>query len=220
MKITKYDSQKKTLYYEEDNRYEKPFLDLNSPYVLNYFERVNNLVDVILKQNYSDVPLYKVPDKYDYGKWKFRVIKSPKDGLQLVDFCSEELKNLILDDNIPTVSWNSFEANSDIKEHVDPPYYGKNLWRILVPLSAEDSYITSETLGTFKVEVGKPFILDFIYDKHSGQNKSKTVDLAFLCFDILYETDREYTGEHFSTSTLYQKVINIDMGAYERVNHD
>lgn len=202
--------------YENQSNCPKPFLDLESSYVKFYFEKISNLVDDILKQDFSNVQLYKVPDKYAYGKWKFRVIKSPKDGLQLKNFYSESLKEIILDKNIPTVSWNSFDANSDIKEHVDPPYYGKNLWRILVPLTAEDSYITSEYLGTFKVEVGKPFILDFVYDKHSGKNKSKTIDLSFLCFDILYEKDQDYTGEHFSNSELYRKVLNIDMGAYEK----
>lgn len=202
--------------YENQANCPKPFLDLDSQYVKYYYDRISNLVEDILKQDFSDVQLYKVPDKYAYGKWKFRVIKSPKDGLQLKNFYSERLKEIILDRNIPTVSWNSFDANSNIKEHVDPPYYGKNLWRILVPLSAEDSYITSEYLGTFKVEVGKPFILDFVYDKHSGENKSKTIDLTFLCFDILYEKDQDYTGEHFSNSELYRKVLNIDMGAYEK----
>lgn len=194
----------------------QPFLDVESDYVKGYFKKVCDLVDDIFNQDFSSVPMYKVPEKYDYGKWKFRVIKSPKDGLQLHNFYSEKLKELILDENIPTVSLNSFDANSTIKEHVDPPYYGKNLWRILVPVTAEDSYITSEKLGTFKVEVGKPFILDFIYDKHSGENNSKTVDLSFLCFDILYENEREYQGEHFSESLLYQRVLNIDMEAYEK----
>ena len=171
----------------------------------------------ILNQNYSEVPLYKVPDKYNYAKWKFRVLKSPQDGMQIKNFYSEKLKELILDENIPTVSWNSFDANSNIKEHVDPPYYGKNLWRILVPLACEDSYVTSNDLGTFKVELGKPFILDFIYDNHSGQNKSKTVDLTFLCFDILYEHEQDYQGDYMSNDPLYVKVLNIDMGAYEKL---
>lgn len=202
--------------FKNQTECQKPFLDLNSEYVKYYFDKVSSLVEDILKQDFSHIQLYKVPDKYAYGKWKFRVLKSPKDGLQIKNFSSESLKELILDVNIPTISWNSFEADSDIKEHVDPPYYGKNLWRILVPLTAEDSYITSEYLGTFKVEVGKPFILDFVYDHHGGQNKSKTTDLSFLCFDILYEKEQDYMGKHFSESQLYYKVLNIDMAAYEK----
>jgi len=195
----------------------KPFLDLESKYVKSYFQKIVDVTPDILKQDFTEVPEYKVPSKYEYGDWRFRVIKSPTDGLQLKNFYSDVLKEIVLDENIPTVSLNTFAASSDIKEHVDPPYYGKNLWRILVPITADESYITAESFGTIKVEVGKPFILDFVYDSHSGTNKSKDVDLCFLCFDILYENDREYLGSHFTNDPLYLKVLNIDMGAYEKL---
>lgn len=196
---------------------DRPILDLDSDYVTNYFKIISSLVSDILNQDFSEVDEYRVPTKYEYGDWRFRVIKSPKDGLQLRNFYSEELKNIILDENVITVSLNTFAASSEIKEHVDPPYYGKNLWRILVPISADESYITADSFGTIKVEVGDPFILDFIYDSHSGENKSKDVDLSFLCFDILYEKDREYHGQHPFADPLYNKILNIDMEAYEKV---
>ena len=92
------------------NPQNRPFLDLESKYVKDYFKKIQDVTADVLKQDFTEVPAYKVPSKYEYGDWTFRVIKSPTDGLQLKNFYSDALKEIVLDENIPTVSLNTFAA--------------------------------------------------------------------------------------------------------------
>jgi hypothetical protein len=200
----------------------RPFLDLNSEYVKSYFNKIESVVPNILKQDFSELEEYQIPNKYQYGDWKFRVVKSPPNGVVLQNFVSDDLKQLVFDENILLVSINKFGPKSTIKEHKDPAYFGKNTFRIMVPLKAKDSYLTAN-FGTIKCEEGKPIILDFIYETHSGENKSDE-DFIVIAFDVFYEKDRDYQGSYFfkdvicvDNNPLYQKIAAVDMGAYEKL---
>ena len=50
----------------------KPFLDLESKYVKSFFQKILDVTPDVLKQDFTEVPEYKVPSKYEYGDWRFR----------------------------------------------------------------------------------------------------------------------------------------------------
>lgn len=200
----------------------RPYLDINSKYVQTYYNKILDCVSDIFEQDFSEIEEYKVPDKYGYGDWKFKVVKSPPAGICLTQFVSEKFKQLIYDNNVLIVSINKFGPNSVIKEHKDPAYFGKNTFRIFVPLKAKDSYITAN-FGTIKCEERKPCILDFIYESHSGENKDPDGDFIVIAFDILYETNQDYDGSYFfkgicvDDDSLFKKIANVNMGAYQKL---
>ena len=200
----------------------RPYLDVNSVYVQKYYNKILDCVNDIFEQDFSEIAEYKVPDKYEYGDWKFKVIKSPAAGICLTQFSSKKLKQLIYDDRILLASINKFGPGSIIKEHKDPAYFGKNTFRIFVPLQSKNSYITAN-FGTIKCEERKPYILDFIYESHSGENKDKNEDFIIIAFDVLYETNQEYDEDYtfngFSTKKdkVFKNVVNVNMSVYEKI---
>ena len=200
-------------------------LDRESDYVKNYLERIGKISQDIVSQDYTNLQEYKMSDHYGYvenGVWYFKILKSKDTGICLQD-SSEEFKILLEDPNIMCVGVNRFPPKSKVKEHVDPPYYGKKLWRILVPIKASDAYLKGMN-GTQKVVSGNCYIFDITYEFHHGWNSSEDEDFVVATFDILYETDSDNVGEHYwskyNGGEIYSKVLNIDLAMYEKVNHD
>lgn len=206
----------------------KPLLDLKSNYVKYYLEKVNSISKDIVKQDYSDLQEYKMPLSYGYvesGCWYFRIIKSKDTGICLKKFDNSSFEDLINDDNIMCVGVNRLPPGTVIKEHVDPPYYGKNLWRILVPIQASDAYLKGMH-GVQKVKEGNSYIFDISYELHHGWNSSKEEDFVIMTIDILYENDSEYKGPYYynyngtridvANDPLYKKVISVNMEIYEK----
>ena len=210
-------------------------LDRSTDYVKNYLEKVNAVSQDILKQDYKSLQEYKMPWTYGYvekGCWYFRVVKSKDTGICLSEFVSDGLKDLINDQNIMCIGVNRFPPETVVKEHIDPPYYGKNLWRILVPIKASDAYLKG-MYGAQKIEKGKCYIFDLTYEMHHGWNSSKEEDFIIMTIDILYEDQTDYdpeeTKKHLSNNyskrdleyyydnNVYKKIANIDMSMYEKV---
>jgi len=210
-------------------------LDRSTDYVKNYLEKVDAVSQDILKQDYKSLQEYKMPWTYGYvekGCWYFRVVKSKDTGICLSEFVSDGLKDLINDQNIMCIGVNRFPPETVVKEHIDPPYYGKNLWRILVPIKASDAYLKG-MYGAQKIEEGKCYIFDLTYEMHHGWNSSKEEDFIIMTIDILYEDQTEYNPEetkkhlpnnyskrdleYYYDNNVYKKIANIDMSMYEKV---
>ena len=210
-------------------------LDRSTDYVKNYLEKVNAVSQDILKQDYKSLQEYKMPWTYGYvekGCWYFRVVKSKDTGICLSEFVSDGLKDLINDQNIMCIGVNRFPPETVVKEHIDPPYYGKNLWRILVPIKASDAYLKG-MYGAQKIEEGKCYIFDLTYEMHHGWNSSKEEDFIIMTIDILYEDQTDYDPEktkkhlpnnyskrdleYYYNNNVYKKIANIDMSMYEKV---
>lgn len=211
-------------------------LDRSSEYVQNYLKRVSEVSEDILLQDYSHLQEYKMPWTYGYvenGSWMFRVIKSHDTGICLDNFRSEKFKDLIYDENILCVGVNRFPPKTFVKEHTDPPYYGKNLWRILVPIYAPDAYLKGMN-GAQKIEEGKCYIFDLTYELHHGWNSSETEDFIIMTIDIMYENQSEYDPEesrkylpnnysrrdldYYYENNVYKKIANINLSMYEKVD--
>lgn len=199
----------------------RPILDIKSNYVQIYYNKIKKISKHINIKDFSDIESYKVPTKYGYGDWTFKVIKSPSFGVCLNKFSNHDFKELVFDSNVLLISINTFGPGSVIKEHKDPAYFGKNTFRIFVPLRSKESYITAN-FGTIKCKEKKPYILDFIYEPHSGINKSQDEEFVIVAFDILYENNQNYEGEYLYTGSktndlLFNKVVNVNMEAYQKV---
>lgn len=212
-------------------------LNRESSYVKHYLKKVGDVSQDILKQEYNSLQEYKMPWTYGYvenGCWYFRVIKSKDTGICLKNFVSKELENLINDENILCIGVNRFPPETVVKEHVDPPYYGKNLWRILVPIKASDAYLKG-MYGAQKIEEGKCYIFDLTYELHHGWNSSKEEDFIIMTIDILYEDQSDYNMEkdtaymenakqyyskrdleYYYENNVYKKIANIDLSMYEK----
>jgi len=199
----------------------RPFLNIDSNYVQGYYNKIKNISKDLVIEDFSKIETYKVPIKYGYGDWTFKVIKSPSFGICLNSFFNYDFKELVFDNNILLISINTFGPRSIIKKHKDPAYFGKNTFRIFVPLKSKDSYITAN-FGTIKCKERQPYILDFIYEPHSGINKSYDEEFVIIAFDILYEYCQDYEGEYSYTGNkdndiLFDKVVNVNMQAYEKI---
>lgn len=211
-------------------------LDRKSDYVKHYLEKVGAVTKDILEQDYKSIQEYKMPWTYGYvekGCWYFRVVKSQDTGICLNDFVSEGLESMVNDPNIMCVGVNRFPPETMVKEHVDPPYYGKNLWRILVPIKASDAYLKG-MYGAQKIEEGKCYIFDLTYELHHGWNSSKEEDFIIMTIDILYEDQSDYDVDseenflkqnysrkdldYYYTNNVYKKIANIDLSMYEKVD--
>lgn len=206
-------------------------LDRESNYVKHYLKKVGEVTQHILNQDYSSLQEYRMPLYYGYveqGHWYFKIVKSKDTGICLTKCFSSQLNDLINDKNIMCIGVNRFPPGSVVKEHVDPPYYGKNLWRILVPIKASDAYLKG-MYGAQKIEEGKCYIFDITYELHHGWNSSKEEDFVIMTIDILYEDQSDYDLEiegnsmnkNYSKKQLrsdfYKKIENIDLSMYERV---
>lgn len=222
-------------------------LDRDTEYVHDYLNKVGKVSQDIINQDYSDLQEYKMPWTYGYvenGVWMFRVVKSKDTGICLTEFISEELKDLINDPKILCIGINRFPPNTVVKEHIDPPYYGKNLWRILVPIKASNAYLKGMN-GAIKVDEGKCYIFDLTYELHHGWNSSETEDFIVCTIDILYEDQSDYNPEltklsqsktsilnsdqklsnnytkkdldYYYTNNVYKKIANIDLSMYDKV---
>jgi len=210
-------------------------LNRESEYVKHYLEKVGAVAQDIIQQDYTSLQEYKMPWTYGYvekGCWYFRVIKSQDTGICLNDFVTDGLKDLVNDENIMGIGVNRFPPETMVKEHVDPPYYGKNLWRILVPIKASDAYLKGMN-GAQKIEEGKCYIFDLTYELHHGWNSSKEEDFVIMTIDILYEDQSDYDVEseenflkqnysrkdldYYYTNNIYKKIANIDLSMYEKV---
>jgi hypothetical protein len=210
-------------------------LDRTTDYVKHYLKKVGNVSQDILVQDYSSLQEYKMPWTYGYvenGCWYFRVIKSQDTGICLDNYVSDDLKDLVNDPNIMCIGVNRFPPETMVKEHVDPPYYGKNLWRILVPIKASNAYLKG-MYGSQKIEEGKCYIFDLTYELHHGWNSSKEEDFVIMTIDILYEDQSDYDMDseenflkknysrrdldYYYTNNVYKKIANIDLSMYEKV---
>lgn len=211
-------------------------LDRNSGYVKKYLDDAKEVSFDIVNYDYSSLQEYKMPWTYGYvenGCWYFKVIKSLDTGISLKENLSDKLNNFINDENILCIGINRFPPKTYIKEHTDPPYYGKNLWRILIPIKADDAYLKGN-YGTQKVEVGKCYIFDLTYELHHGWNSSETDDFIICTIDILYEDQSTYNPEesvkklpqnytkkdleYYYNNNVYKKIANIDLSMYEKVD--
>jgi len=211
-------------------------LNRKSEYVENYLKKVAEASNDILQQDYSELQEYRMPWTYGYvenGEWLFRVVKSQDTGICLKTFISKKFENLVNDQNIMCIGVNRFPPKTFVKEHTDPPYYGKNLWRILVPIKASNAYLKG-MYGAQKIEEGKCYIFDLTYEMHHGWNASETDDFIIMTIDITYEDQTEYDPEesrkhlpnnysrrdldYYYENNVYKKIANTDLSMYEKVN--
>lgn len=214
-------------------------LDRDTKYVHDYLNKVGKVSQDIINQDYSNLQEYKMPWTYGYvenGVWMFKVVKSKDTGICLKEFISKELEDLVNDPKILCIGINRFPPGTFVKEHIDPPYYGKNLWRILVPIKAPNAYLKG-MYGPIKVDEGKCYIFDLTYELHHGWNSSETEDFIVCTIDILYEDESEYDPgskiklsnqevstsytkkdlDYYYTNNVYKKIANIDLSMYDKV---
>jgi hypothetical protein len=192
-------------------------LDRDSEYVKDYLNRAAFIATDILNEDYSNLKEYRMPDKYGTvtkGEWRFKILKTQND---LIKLKSENFNKFLSEPNIICVGINRFPPGTYIKEHTDPPCYGKNLWRILVPIQCEESYIKGK-FGVQKCEVGNLYIIDLIYELHNGWNNSKDKDFVVCTIDILYENQSDYgIDTQMLKDKDYKKAVKIDLSLYDNV---
>lgn len=211
-------------------------LNRDSDYVKLYLNKVSAISNDILNQDYSEIQEYKMPWTYGYvenGVWLFKVVKSKDTGICLKNFISKGVEDLVNDDNIICIGINRFPPKTFVKEHVDPPYYGKNLWRILVPIKASDAYLKGN-YGAVKIKEGECYIFDLTYELHHGWNSSETEDFIVCTIDIVYDDNSEYDPkegrkklpsnysradlDYYYENNVYKKIANIDLSMYEKAD--
>jgi hypothetical protein len=202
----------------------KPLLDLNSNYVKHYFQKVSEIAQDIIKQDYSSIQEYKMPASYnsvEKGSWYFRIVKSKDTGICLTNFESDIFKEIVNDDNVMCVGVNRFPPGTIVKEHIDPPYYGKNLWRILVPIKASNAYLKGNN-GIQKAKVGNCYIFDITYEQHCGWN-SADEDFIIMTIDVLYEKNQDYVGDFYhdgivvNDTYIFNEVKSVNLEMYEKI---
>jgi hypothetical protein len=200
-------------------------LNRDSKYVEDYLNIVSSISQEIIEEDYSYLNEYKMPSKYgtvENGDWIFKIIKSKDTGITLKKSKSKKFIEFLSDSNVICVGISRFPPGTNIKEHVDPPYYGKNLWRILVPIQCEESYI-NEKNGPQLCQIGNCYIIDLLYEIHSGWNNSKKKDFIVCTIDLLYEDKSDYSiSDSWQSCQIqkkkkdYKKAVKIDLSIYDK----
>ena len=170
-------------------------LDRSSQYVKNYINKIISLKDDIINQEYlhleeKGVKVIKEIDK----QWKYRVVKDLDSKVYINNFYSQDLKNLIIDENILDVTIQSIPPKHFIDPHIDGQAHERNVWRVLLPIQS-DNFILRRNGISDVLKVGQAYEIDYTYEVHSSWNLSNSQPFVTWMFDIFYPDNSLYNNK-------------------------
>lgn len=173
-------------------------LDLTVPHVLKYQSIVDALSEDFISEDYSELEELELCWNKDYinGNWFFKICKAQDGEIVKTTYTKPSLQQFLLDENILCYGVNSFPPGTHILDHKDPPYMGRNNFRILVPVECENAILRYDGNDIIP-EVGKTYLFDLTHVWHGGRNFSTTNRFTIITIDVKYIDRNEYTGEDF-----------------------
>lgn len=193
-------------------------LDKNSQYVKDYLNKILNLKDDILSQEYlqleeKGVTIVKEIDK----NWKYRIIKDLDSKVYLQNIYSEELQNLIFDNNILDITVQSIPPKHYIEPHIDNQAHERNVWRVLFPIKS-DNFILRRNGKSDILKVGEVYDIDYTYEVHSSWNTSNTEPFITWMFDIFYPDGSLYNNRIIQGLGITSRTKMEDIDSYFAIN--
>lgn len=183
-------------------------LDLSVPHALRYQSIVDSLSDDFIHEDYSELEELELCWNKDYinGNWFFKIAKAQDGEIVKQTYTKPSLKQFLLDDNILCYGVNRFPPGTHILDHKDPPYMGRNNFRILVPIKCDNALLRYDGVDIVP-EVGKTYLFDLTHVWHGGRNLHATESFVIITIDVKYIDQSEYTGADFQS----QMFDDLDM---------
>lgn len=177
-------------------------LDKNSDYVKKYLQKIEECSKDLINQDYSNLEEHIMPwGTTDGEEWTCRAIKTTTSEVCLQNFYNDKVKELILDENILSVSIHKLPPKSSLTPHIDPATHQKNVWRLLLPVKSTN-YFLKRSGVVVKLEVGKTYAIDHTYEVHSSWNESETEEFIVWIFDIFYEDRSNYNMKNLKNKKM------------------
>ena len=164
-------------------------IDFSRPYYVEYYDKINELKDLILEEYFNPKTNLKISWNIDEdsGCVLYAFKKLPRDEATVpkTKYCSETIEQFGKDDNILAFSKITLPSNQHVGEHIDTKYWPKEFFRAHIPLEDTEAifYYGEEEINWKK---GELYFFDVRHIKHSAKNESDK-DCEFISIDICVE---------------------------------
>jgi len=164
-------------------------IDFSRPYYVEYYDKINELKQLILDEHFSPKTNMKISWNIDDDSgcvlYAFKKIPREEATIPKDKYSTEIVEKFAEDDRILAFSKITIPPGQHVGEHVDTKYWPKEFFRAHIPLMDTDAmfYYGDEEINWKK---GELYFFDVRHIKHSAKNESDK-SFEFISIDICVE---------------------------------